>query len=680
MTTFRLKPITFIGILGALLCTASVAVWAGVESSLKKTEHEVADEYKKIEDKVNSKARDFSSRHEMFKSVEEEATAKQLKAAKGNPALQQQIADQAHIDLLTRKRFPSAMDCSVCHPYHFEGWSASAHSYAQISPIFNAMQGTFIDRSNGTNGDFCIRCHTPVGMALEEPLFTANENRSSVSREGVTCIVCHRVNGEFGRVSGRFPIEEGPIYDKMYGPLANKVIQEVIKRYDVSPAPGVNEGAEKIHAGTERIGVFQKPVFCGMCHDVNSQNGFRLETAYTQFLNSPAHEKGQSCQDCHMSKIPGQPLSGFHKGPVAEIGGQPTREQRLTDHSFHGPDYSIVHAGVFPHSVETTELAAFQDWFDFDYTAGWGSETFEADETGKSDFPEAWQSRSKRIKARQLIDSQIKRLKKFDAGRRQLLRRGYQFREFELLQNDDKGIAFEVTIQNGTDGHAIPTGFDAERVVFVQVTVTDQEGNIVFQSGDRDPNGDLRDGLSRYVHNGEVPFDSYLMSLQSDFLALNLRGGQRPEILTIDYSATALPFVRPNTMSSLLLGHPPDTRKIVNSLPPNGSLTGRYVVTKDQLTGKGPYLVNLRFISQMMPVHLVWEISGVGFDYGLSAKEVGDRLVKGALTLWEHNILLDSPSASIDLRPTEDDILSSKTTDETDNHWYRYINSLLKKN
>tara|TARA_R100000027_G_scaffold62209_2_gene54177 strand:+ start:8605 stop:10647 length:2043 start_codon:yes stop_codon:yes gene_type:complete len=680
MAFIRTKSQVACGLLLGVACITSFTVHAKVGSTIKGAAESVEKEYKKIENSVNTKAEEFEGRHKMFKSVDEMALSKQMKAAEGDPEQQKQLADTAHLYLMTQEKFPSAMACSVCHPNHFEQWSASGHAYAQISPIFNAMQGTFIERSGGTNGDFCIRCHTPVGMALEEPLFTANENRSAVSREGVTCVVCHRVNDEYGRVSGRFPVQEGPIYDKMYGPLTDTVIKEVIERYYVSPEPGAKEGAEPIHSGTEKISVFQKPVFCGMCHDVNSQNGFRLETAFTQFLNSPAAEKGQSCQDCHMGKVPGQPLSGFHKGPAAVIGGQPTAEQRLTDHSFHGPDYSIVHAGVFPHSAGATELAAFGDWFDFDYQAGWGSTSFEALHAGKTEFPDAWKSKSKRVKARVIIDSQIKRLKTFNIGRMQLLRRGYQFREFELLQNDEDGIEFEVTIQNGTDGHAVPTGFDAERVVFVQVTVTDQEGNVVFVSGDRDPNGDLRDGLSRYVHNGEVPFDEYLLSLQSDFLALNLRGGQRPEVLTIDYSATPLPFVRPNTMSSMLIGHPPDTRKIVNGLPPNGSRTGKYVVEPSQLTGKGPYLVNLRFVSQMMPVHLVWEVSGVGFDYDLSAKEIGDRLVEGAMTLWEHNILLDTTEAQIDLRPTEEEIASTEVSDRGENQWYRYINTLLKKN
>ena len=75
--------------------------------------------------------------------------------------------------------------------------------------MFNAMHGTILKRTNGTNGDFCIRCHTPVGMNLGEPLFMTNIDRNPTSREGVTCIVCHRVNKNYGKISGRLAIVEG---------------------------------------------------------------------------------------------------------------------------------------------------------------------------------------------------------------------------------------------------------------------------------------------------------------------------------------------------------------------------------------------------------------------------------------------------------------------------------------
>ena len=568
------------------------------------------------------------------------------------------LGARAHYDLAVVNRFPSASQCADCHPREYEEWAASPHSYAQISPMFNAMQATFIKRSKGTNGDFCIRCHTEVGMTLKEPLFTANANRSAVSRQGITCVVCHRIEKPYGRVSGRFGLEQGSINAPMYGPLSNEILKEVIDNYNVSPAPDIKPGSERIHSEADKRVYFSTAQICSMCHDVNSQNGFRLEAAYTQFLNSPAKARGETCQDCHMGKKPGI-KSGYAKGPVAHIGGIPTSIQKVTNHSFPGPDYPIVHPGVFPHSTEGPEIASFEDWFSFDFMAGWGSDVFESVNNDGHPFPEAWKNHKKRRQAYEFIQLQIERMANFDVARYQLLRRGYQFGKFVVEENNDEQIAFNVEIKNGTDGHNVPTGFDSERLVFVQVTVADVEGKVVFRSGDRDPNGDVRDFLSRYVHNWEVPADPYLLSLESDFLGLTIRGGYRPEILTVNFSQTALPFIRPNTASSLLTGRPPDTRKLVRSLSPNGTRWGEYKVDAKALTGNGPYTVNLKFISQMMPVHLTWDVSGVGFDYGLSAKEVADRIVKGAMVLWEHNIVLDKKSGVLDLTPTEDQIMNS---------------------
>ena len=94
-------------------------------------------------------------------------------------------AAEAHGALLGGDRFPSARECRSCHLNHYEEWSVSQHAYAQMSPVFNAMHGEILKRTNGTLGDFCIRCHTPIGMQTGEPLFISNLERSQPAREGV---------------------------------------------------------------------------------------------------------------------------------------------------------------------------------------------------------------------------------------------------------------------------------------------------------------------------------------------------------------------------------------------------------------------------------------------------------------------------------------------------------------
>ena len=37
-----------------------------------------------------------------------------------------------------------------------------------MSPVFNSMHATLLKATSGTNGDFCIRCHTQIGMQRDE--------------------------------------------------------------------------------------------------------------------------------------------------------------------------------------------------------------------------------------------------------------------------------------------------------------------------------------------------------------------------------------------------------------------------------------------------------------------------------------------------------------------------------
>ena len=224
-----------------------------------------------------------------------------------NQVFAQQKAEEEHQALLLENRFPSATTCRPCHPGHYREWSVSAHAYAQMSPVFNAMHGTILKQTNGTNGDFCIRCHTPVGMNLKEPEFMSNIDRHPTSREGVTCIACHRLKNAYGKVSGRLAIVEGDIFDPVYGPTGDRELKRVIEsgEYNVNTERG--KAGRAIHTGAIKLDQMRTSGFCATCHDVNLVNGFRLEEAFSDYKTSPASGKGVSCQDCHMGKEPGKP-------------------------------------------------------------------------------------------------------------------------------------------------------------------------------------------------------------------------------------------------------------------------------------------------------------------------------------------------------------------------------------
>jgi len=623
--------------------------------------------------------------------------------------------------------YPSAKTCAACHPKQYSEWAVSQHAYAQMSPIYMAMQMRINSLTSGTNGDFCIRCHNQVGMNAGESTNISNLKRPASSREGITCSVCHRVNKSYGKISGRLPLVRGPMHSTIFGPSGGDEVDRVIadtdkKGFKVTADP--DERGLTIHAKAEPFFELTQPGFCGTCHDVTLLNGFRLEEAFSEFKQTQAAENQVSCQDCHMGKVQGR-NEGYEYGPAAVVQGIPTKDRRVTNHFFAGPDYSLIHPGIFPHNVEAAEMASLEDWLEFDWKAGWGTESFEemaeiaeqplddldealasalealsSDDSinlqdaedayldlaeaieleagekaaaiyiklGKSlsalsesktpskELAEAalaaathlrvklgmtyaetnnWGDIVDREDAAAIMETQLERLEWAKDQRFEVMRNGYLLGDIQVAESSPDNFKFGVDVINGTDGHGVPTGFDAERLVFLQVTVTDSKGNPVFLSGDRDPNGDVRDSHSLYVRNGEVEKDDQLFNLQSKFIVRLGRGGEREQVLAVNTSVSALPFVRPEARATILYGRPLGARKHKKTIEPLGRRRANYSIDTDKLKAGETYNINVKLIAQMIPVHLIPAIQESGFDYNMTPKQLAEGVVEQAMTLWE---------------------------------------------
>jgi hypothetical protein len=539
-----------------------------------------------------------------------------------------------HAKLFKAKDFPSALECGVCHPVQFRQWSISQHAYAEVSAVFQAMQKSINYQLNGSNGDFCARCHSNIAGYLGESGNTLVLDRHPISREAITCITCHRVSNAYNKVSGRMGMHPGGITDPIYGPFGNQELARVIKdpKYHVVADP--KQVGLQIHAK----GIYFEPIksstFCGSCHDVTLFNGFRLEEAFSEYRTSPAAAQGTTCQDCHMGKIQGK-VSGYAVGPAALVNGVPSKPRPLHDHTFAGPDYPIIHPGIFPFNKEAQDLANVDQWTQFDYKAGWGTDAFEKHIPAGYKFPKHWEAVDDRYEGAKVIKDQLKLLEYHKEKRLEVLHNGYDIGQIKTEAASPNGIAFAVEVKNLTNGHNVPTGFTEERPVWLEVTVTDPSGRIIFKSGDRDPNGDLRDHHSSYVHDGLVPLDSQLLNLQGRVLIRNLRGGEEEVVLPIPYPQTQLPYVRPSTFSQVLLGRPTVARNQKTSIEPLGDRVADYSVAGSAMTGPGAYHVSVRLMSQTVPVNLVIASQHVGFDYHMSPKTVADNIVAGAVAVAE---------------------------------------------
>ncbi|WP_028301235.1 multiheme c-type cytochrome [Oceanospirillum beijerinckii] len=550
-------------------------------------------------------------------------------------------ANKEHQRLFEEVAYPSASTCATCHPRHYDEWSVSQHAYAQLSPLMLAMQNTINVVTSTANGDFCLRCHAPVGSELNEPLGLSNLDRHPASREGITCVACHRINKNFGKVTGRISLEPGDIFQPVYGPKGNEELEKTLaqpEKFRVTTQP--DEPGRGIHAKAERFFELTTPGFCATCHDVFAPNGLRIEEAFSEFKNTPAAKDGRTCQDCHMSKVQGV-AAGFDHGPAAIVGDEETTPRKLTNHFFAGPDYSIIHPGIFPHNVKAARFKTMREWLEFDWQAGWGTDAFEDAVADDYPFPDAWVSIDDRYDARAIIEKQQEKLKWAETKRREVLTNAFDLSDIRITQSDQQGLSFEVDVKSISDGHLMPNGFDAERIFFLLVELRDAKGDLVFISGDRDPNGDLRDRHSKYVQAGEVALDEQLFNLQSKFMVRLQHGAEREQVLPSPVSVSVAPYIRPESRPSSLYGRAKSARKHRKGIEPFGHRTARYEVPAEQLTGTGPYQLDIKFISQALPVNLVTTVQVAGFDYNMSPKQVADELVKGSMVIRERSIELD---------------------------------------
>jgi hypothetical protein len=120
-----------------------------------------------------------------------------------------------------------------------------------------------------------------------------------------------------------------------------------------------------------------------------------------------------------------------------------------------------------------------------------------------------------------------------------------------------------------------------------------------------------------------------------------VRGGERDQVLAVNYSQSPLPFLRPSTSSTVLLGRPVGARKHRQVMVPRTSRWPEYEVPASSLEqSTGPYRANVKLIAAMVPINLINEIKDVGFDYGMTPRDVADRVLAGHVVLWDYEVIL----------------------------------------
>lgn len=520
--------------------------------------------------------------------------------------------EDPHAAVFAESSYPSATVCAACHPRIFAEWSSSNHAYASISPMFHKFEQAINDLASGTIGSFCVRCHQQVGTQRGEPREQPLWNRSAVAREGITCITCHRVDTEFGKVNGERNVEPGDIFRPVFNAVTTPGLGQVLKdAKDYGVAEGPDQKGRPIHLGAIKFSQLGKSEFCVSCHQVAVHPGIKLEVVWDQYRGSPALKQGVTCQACHMGKVPGE-NKGYDTWPIAIVNGQVVGsvDQKHSNHAFYGPGYPIAHPGLFPFNQRSLKWS-IQDWLLFDYRAPWGMKDWEDKvESGqiKAEFPAPWKTRAAREEARFIIGQNLVLLEDKRRLRQAVMENGSRIDGPFFADKPALGssLRFRYRITNIDIGHNLPSGsLGAQPEIWLNVALIDPDGKRVWESGYVDKNGDMADLHSLEVAKGTIAHDDQLFNLQTKFLTTNVKGTDREMYLPVNFDIDQIPHIRPSGVPTSVLNHPPFIRMEGRSIPPLGYRDASYRVPADKLTKPGTYRLQVRLRSRAEPIYFM---------------------------------------------------------------------------
>lgn len=190
---------------------------------------------------------------------------------------------------------PDAHDsdrCGNCHREIYDEWSSGGHAHsADNRRLQNLYDGSdwqgrpghgwnlLADHPHG--GTICLSCHIPTHEArgLETPEAFAAQG---VAARGIHCDFCHKVRGP----------EDGQI-GLQHGTFALRLLRPSLGQLFFGPLDDVDRG-EDVHAP-----FLSSSRFCAACHE-GTVFGIVVYKTYSEWLHSPARQRGLECQDCHM--------------------------------------------------------------------------------------------------------------------------------------------------------------------------------------------------------------------------------------------------------------------------------------------------------------------------------------------------------------------------------------------
>ena len=347
-----------------------------------------------------------------------------------------------------------------CHEEILAEWQVSAHRYAALDPGFRTIQATMGAQNGPESTRYCAGCHDPISLfAGTKNLFNDELTNQQGLDEGVSCISCHSIQETDVQGNANYVISQPERYAyelKPEGP--GRLVRDfLIRAYP-----------EK-HVETFSKRLFKSPEFCAACHkqfideEINQVGWVQLQNQFDNWRKSRWNEPGEpettiECRECHM------PLEGS-LDPASgdeEDYNRTARDGKHRSHRFLGANQFIPELLELPGAAE--HVALTEKWL-----------------KGEIEIPEI----ADKWREGPVIPIELIVPARVTAG---------------------DAVEIKTQLINNKAGHEFPTGPLDIIQAWVEVEVTDQDGEVVFTSGKRDEKNFIDPGA--FLFKAE-PVDRY---------------------------------------------------------------------------------------------------------------------------------------------------------------------------
>ncbi|RKZ57470.1 MAG: hypothetical protein DRR08_18900 [Candidatus Parabeggiatoa sp. nov. 2] len=335
---------------------------------------------------------------------------------------------------------------SGCHEQIYKEWLPSAHRYSSLDDMFQRVQTLMAKETSPEHTRYCAGCHDPIS------LFTGAKNSGNITlsvegaNEGSSCIVCHSIVQTDIQGNGDYTVRppQRYVYELDQRPMAKFLSDFLIRAYP------------EHHLRSYSRPLYKTPEFCGACHkqyidkEVNTDIGrIQGQNQYDSWKNSRWYhkdnpEKTVACRECHM--------------PLVEASQEPAKGDVL-DYNRTAEDgkhrsHRMLAANQYIPTLQNLEgaeqhVALTEKWL-----------------RGEIEIPEI---------ADKWTTGPVVRMKILAPK--------------TVLPG--KEVNFRVVLTNNKTGHDFPNGPLDMIESWVEVTVTDDSGKVVYSVGGLDEKTDM---------------------------------------------------------------------------------------------------------------------------------------------------------------------------------------------